>query len=156
VRKLIDCTVRAVSPLVKCGYRPAVGVMVSIRDQAGARADAVDALELELPAGVTLRDLIRTRVREEVAKANVAAARGREFHTLVQPVDAEVTLNGYRLREGRTIDWRRQADKAEEAFLGNGFFVLVDGRQVAELDEELALTADSDIRFVRLTALVGG
>jgi hypothetical protein len=53
VRKLIDCTVRAVSPLVKGGYRPAVGVMVSIRDQAGARADAVDAFELELPAGVS-------------------------------------------------------------------------------------------------------
>ena len=133
-----------------------MAITVAIRDQAGAQADAADALELEVPAALTLRDLIRTRVREEVAKANAAVAAGASFRTLVQPVDAEVTLNGYRLKTGRTIDWERQADKAEEAFLRNGFFVLVDGRQVVELDEELALTADSDIRFVRLTPLVGG
>jgi hypothetical protein len=135
-----------------------VGVTVSIRDQtgAGARATAGPALELDVPAAVTLRDLIRTRVRDEVAKANAAIAQGQAFRTLVQPTEAEATLNGYRLRKGRTIDWRRQADKAEEALGRNGFFVLVDGRQVDDLEEELALTADSEIRFVRLTPLVGG
>jgi hypothetical protein len=133
-----------------------VGVTVSIRDQAGARAEAGEALEIELPSAVTLRDLIRTRVREEVAKANAAALRGESFRTLVQPVDAEITLNGYRLRQGRTIDWERQAATAEEAFEHNGFFVLVDGHQVEELDQALALSVDSDVRFVRLTPLVGG
>jgi hypothetical protein len=133
-----------------------VGVTVSIRDQAGARATAEPAFELDVPAEVTLRDLIRTRVREEVAKANAAIDNGKAFRTLVQPTEAEATLNGYRLRKGKTIDWRRQADKAEDAFARNGFFVLVDGRQVEVLDEELALTADSEIRFVRLTPLIGG
>jgi len=33
--------------------------------------------------------------------------------------------------------------------------VLVDDRQVTELDEALDLTAESDIRFVRLIQLVG-
>ena len=107
----------------------------------------------DIPATLTLRDLIRTRVREEVAKANATAG---EFRTLVQPVDAEVTLNGYRLPPGRMIDWEAQARRAEEAFLRNGFFVLVDGRQVEDLDEELELTADSEVRFVKLTSLVGG
>ena len=97
-----------------------MGVTISIRDQQGARAAAEQSLELDVPAALTLRDLIRTRVREEVAKANAAAAVGASFRTLVQPVDAEVTLNGYRLRTGRTIDWERQADKAEEAFMRNG------------------------------------
>ncbi len=129
---------------------------VAIRDQAGSRSSAVDAIELDVPAALTLRDLIRTRVREEVAIANAAAERGAEFRTLVQPVDAEVTLNGYRLKSRRAIDWERQAAQAEGAFRRNGFFVLVDGRQVEELDEELALNAYSDIRFVRLMPLVGG
>jgi hypothetical protein len=133
-----------------------VGVTVSIRDQAGARAAAEPSLELDVPAASTLREVIRTRVREEVAKANAAIGAGSTFKTLVQPTEAEVTLNGYRLRKGKTIDWRRQADKAEEAFGRKGFFVLVDGRQVEDLDEELALTPDSEIRFVRLTPLVGG
>ena len=133
-----------------------MAVTVAIRDQAGSRSSAVDAIELEVPPALTMRDLIRTRVREEVALANAAAERGAEFRTLVQPVEAEVTLNGYRLRSRRRIDWERQAEKAEDAFRRNGFFVLVDGRQVEELDEELSLTADSDVRFVRLTPLVGG
>jgi hypothetical protein len=133
-----------------------VAVTVSIRDQAGARANAEPALELDVPAAVTLRDLIRTRAREEVAKANAAIGAGQAFRTLVQPTEAEVTLNGYRMRKGKTIDWQRHAEKAEEAFGRNGFFVLVDGRQVEELDEELALMADSEISFVRLTPLVGG
>jgi hypothetical protein len=133
-----------------------VGIVVAIRDQAGARATAEPALELDIPAASTLRDLIRTRVREEVAKANAAISEGRAFRTFVQPTEAEATLNGYRLRRSRRIDWRRQADEAERAFGRNGFFVLVDGRQVEDLDEVLALTADSEVRFVRLTPLVGG
>lgn len=56
----------------------------------------------------------------------------------------------------RRIDWQQQADRAIQAFQRNGFFVLVDDRQVTELDEPLDLTTDSDIRFVRLVQLVGG
>ena len=93
-------------------------------------------------------------MREEVAKHN--SDPGREVRTLVQPVGAEVALNGYRLREPRRLDWRKQADAAEEAFGRNGFFVIVGGRQVEELDEELDLEADTEIRFVKLTPLVGG
>src|SRR5919199_157458 len=98
-----------------------MGVTISIRDQAGARAAAEPALELDVPAALSLRDLIRTRVREEVAKANAAIGAGRPFHTLVQPTDAGATLNWYRLGKGRTSDWRRRADRAEEAFRRNGF-----------------------------------
>ena len=129
-------------------------VTVTIRDDVRPGNERHELVLEDIPAAITLRDIIHTRVREEVAKAN--AGGEREFRTLVQPVGAEVTLNGYRLPRGRTIDWRRQAEKAEEAFARNGFFVLVDGRQVEDLDEELELTADSEIRFVKLTPLVGG
>jgi hypothetical protein len=103
---------------------------------------------------VTVRDLIRTRVREEVAKVN--ADPRREFRTLVRPTEAENVLNGFRLRRAKPVNWERQADVAEEGFQRHAFFVLVDGRQVEDLDEELTLTADSDVRFVKLVPLVGG
>jgi hypothetical protein len=93
-------------------------------------------------------------VREEVARYN--AEQGDLFIGLVQPTDAEQELNGWRLRAPRRISWEEQADVAEEAFGRNGFFVLVGDRQVDDLDEELALTADTDVAFVRLTPLVGG
>jgi hypothetical protein len=108
----------------------------------------------DVPDRITVRDLIRTRVREEVAKAN--ADRSRPRRLLVAPLEAEETANGYRLREGRTVDWQRQADVAVEAFERQGFFMFVDGKQVEELDEECELHTDSEIRFLRLTPLVGG
>ena len=129
-------------------------VTLKIRDESSP-GKVASVLELpELPETITLRELIRTRVREEVAKVNADPAR--EFRTLVRPTDAEISLNGYRLLRPKPIDWQRQAQVAEEAFERNGFFVLVDGQQVTELDAELALTADTDIRFMRLTPLVGG
>ncbi|KPH98782.1 hypothetical protein OK006_8581 [Actinobacteria bacterium OK006] len=70
--------------------------------------------------------------------------------------DAEMELNGYRLREPRRIDWERQAEIAERAFLANGFFVLASDRQVEDLDEVVDLIADPDLVFVKLVALVGG
>jgi hypothetical protein len=129
-------------------------VTVTVRDESSpGQVSGMLTLD-DIPAAITLRDLIRTRVREEVARAN--AAPGNEFRTLVEPVDAERTLNGYRLREPRRVDWTKQADVAIEAFGRNGFFVLVGGRQVEDLDEELELSPDTEVRFLKLTPLVGG
>lgn len=135
--------------------RPSImGVTLTIHDER-APGKPTGSITLEdVPSRITLRDLIRTRVREEVAAYNSEPTR--EFRTLVQPTDAEVTLNGYRLKEPRRLDWEKQADTAEDAFLRNAFFVLVGDRQVEELEEELELDADTDIRFVKLTPLVGG
>jgi hypothetical protein len=102
----------------------------------------------------TLRDLIRTRVREEVARAN--AGPGKEFRMLVQPKEAEATLNGYTMRAPRHIDWEAQAQVAEQSFVRKGFLVIVGDRQVEDLEEELDLGVETEIRFVRLVPLVGG
>jgi hypothetical protein len=127
---------------------------ITVRDEARP-GRVVSEFELpEVPDRISLRELIRTRVREEVAAANLN--RSEVHHLLVQPTDAEITLNGYRLTKPRQIDWERQALVAEEAFGRNGFFVIVDGRQVESLDEELELTPDSEVRFLKLTPLVGG
>ena len=49
---------------------------------------------------------------------------------MVRTLGAEETVNGYRLREGRLVDWERQAEVAVEAFEQQSFFVFVDGKQV--------------------------
>jgi hypothetical protein len=128
---------------------------VRVRDESRPSRGSGDELILpDLPDRMTVRDLIRTRVREEVAKANADTSQPRRL--LVAPLEAEETVNGYRLREGKTIDWERQADVAVKAFRSQRFFVFVDGTQAESLDEEVALHADSEIRFLRLTPLVGG
>jgi hypothetical protein len=135
-------------------YDPWVGI-VRIRDDVRSVDPSTEPLVLvDMPDRVSVRDLIRTRVREEVARAN--ADRSQATSLLVAPVDAEKTLNGYRLRADRLIDWERQAEVAVEAFEKQRFFVFVDGRQVEALDDEVALGADTEVRFLRLTPLVGG
>jgi hypothetical protein len=128
-------------------------VSVRVRDERSP-GRAVGELELTLERRTTLRDLIRTRVREEVARYN--SSPGERFNGLVRPTDAEEDANGYHLRKPRRLDWEQQARVAEEAFGRNGYFVIVGDRQVDDLDEELELTPETEIRFLRLTPLVGG
>jgi len=129
-------------------------ITVTIKDETGAgrvtAAMTVDGIDQR----ITVRDLVRTRVREEVVRYNARA--GSLFTGLVMPEGAEPGLEGFRMAATRWIDWEKQASKAIEAFGRNGFFVLVGDRQVTDLDEVLELTADTDIRFIRLVPLAGG
>lgn len=127
---------------------------VTFRDETATGKPVTEWEVAGLPARMTVRELIRLRVREEVARHN--ARPSIRFNGLVRPHDAETELNGHRLREPRSIDWERQAEIAERAFLANGFFVLAGDRQVEELDEVVDLTADSSLVFIKLVALVGG
>ncbi|KAF5994101.1 MULTISPECIES: hypothetical protein [Streptomyces] len=127
---------------------------VTFRDETATGKPLTEWEVAGLPERMTVRELIRLRVREEVARHN--ARPSDRFNGLVRPDDAERELNGYRLREPRRIDWERQAEIAERAFLANGFFVLAGDRQVEDLDEVVDLIADPDLVFIKLVALVGG
>ena len=131
-------------------------ISVTIKDQSGAGKAAATMTLDGIDSCITVRDLIRTRVREEVARYNAAAASTDIFHGLVMPDGAEPTPDGFRMPRRRRVDWEQQADKALQAFERNGFFVLVAGRQVTDPDEALELAPDTDIRFIRLVQLVGG
>lgn len=127
---------------------------VTIADGTAPGHETARRLLEGVPSPITLRELIRLRVREEVARYNANPAR--RFNGLVQPVDAEATLNGYALARPRRLDWEKQASVALAAFERNGFFVFVGDRQVDDLDEELTLADTDVVSFVRLVPLVGG
>ena len=145
-----------------CGTVPDVNgqgapISVTIKDLSGAGKVAATMTLDGIDSRITVRDLIRTRVREEVARYNAATAASTDiFHGLVMPDGAEPTPDGFRMPRRRHVDWPEQAGKALHAFGRNGFFVLVAGRQVTDPDEVLELTADTDIRFIRLIQLIGG
>jgi hypothetical protein len=127
---------------------------VTFRDETAAGGPVTEWEVAGLPERMTVRELIGLRVREEVARYN--SRPSHHFNGLVRPDDAETEPNGYRLREPRRIDWERQAETAERAFLANGFFVLAGDRQVEDLDEVVDLTVDPDLVFIKLVALAGG
>ncbi|MEW1845317.1 hypothetical protein AB0392_45855 [Nonomuraea angiospora] len=127
---------------------------VTFRDET-ATGRELEAFSLPgLPERISARELVRLRVREEVARHNVSPSH--HFRGLVKPSDAEVELNGYRMRTARRLDWEKQADAAEAAFARNGFLLLVGDRQIEDLDTEIDLTVDPVVSFVKLVPLVGG
>ncbi|MEQ4300065.1 hypothetical protein ABNF97_01510 [Plantactinospora sp. B6F1] len=101
-----------------------------------------------------VREVIRRRVFQEVAEHS--AKGGDLFRGLVQPTEAERTLNGFKLRQPRRIDPQEQAERALDAFSRNGFILLVDDRQVDELDAVVELSRGTRITFLKLVPLVGG
>jgi hypothetical protein len=128
---------------------------VLVTDATTTGGDTARLLLQGVPSPLTLRDLIRFRVREEVARYNANPAP--RFSGLVRPSDAEADLNGYALsRRRRRLDWEVQAETAIQAFERNGFFVFVGDRQVDDLDAELALADHHVVSFVRLVPLAGG
>jgi hypothetical protein len=102
----------------------------------------------------TLRDLIRGRLKQEVERYNQALPE--IFHGLVQPEESEQILNGFRMKTRRPLDWEVQCGRAYSSFQKNGFLVLVDGKQVTELDSRFDLHENSEIDFIKLVPLVGG
>ena len=131
---------------------------LTVRDETtfsfGSESD--EEFTLDVPSErITVRDLIRARVYTEVRDYNLS--QPEYFRGLVQPSDAERTLNGFKVRQGRRIDPEKQFEKAIESFYRNGFLVLVDDRQVGELEEEIEVRPDATtVTFLKLVPLVGG
>lgn len=136
-----------------------MSVVLTIRDETTS-GDVFNEKPLEFPSErITVRDLIRARVYQEVQDFNRAQGEA-VFRGLVQPTDTERILNNsgpeYRMKQRREIDWKEQFEKALEAFERNGFFILIDNKQVESLDQEFTVSPSTDVSFVKLTILVGG
>ncbi|HWH69828.1 MAG TPA: hypothetical protein VNT26_10605 [Candidatus Sulfotelmatobacter sp.] len=103
---------------------------------------------------LTVRELIRARIYQEVQDYNLK--QPEYFRGLVEPSAAERTLNGYKLRQHRKINWQEQYERALQAFEKNGFFVLVGDRQAESLEEAFEVKVDTEVSFIKLVPLVGG
>jgi hypothetical protein len=127
---------------------------LKIRDEsAGGKTLREFAIEV-LTERITVRELIRSRIYQEVQDYNYR--QPAEFQGLVQPTDAEQTLNGWKLAKKRQVDWKNQYEKALEAFEANRILILVGDEQMESLDQEIEIGPDTCVSFLRLTMLVGG
>ncbi|MFZ4796622.1 MAG: hypothetical protein ACOYMA_03955 [Bacteroidia bacterium] len=103
---------------------------------------------------VLVKDIIEARVLKEVENYNNKLPQ--YFNGLVEPTDAEKTLNGYKLKPKKLIDGEKQVYVALDAFLKNGYFLLIDNIQSENLEDEVMISNDTKISFIKLTPLVGG
>lgn len=129
-------------------------IQLNIKDEtAGGKIlnEIIISLESEL---LTVKDIIEARVHAEVEAYN--DKQPEIYHGLVQPQEAEVALNGFRLKAKKKVDAEKQVYIALAAFQQNGFFVLIDDRQAETLDEPVIVNEASSVSFIKLTPLVGG
>ncbi len=129
-------------------------IILSVRDE-----DFSGKLLQEISIGlsverISVKDIIEARVRQEVENYN--NKQPEYYNGLIEPTDAEKTVNGYRLKKKKVIDAEQQVYIALNAFQQNRFFILVDDQQCDSLDQQIKLDADKKISFVKLTPLVGG
>lgn len=103
---------------------------------------------------VTVRDIITQRVYLEVEKYNDKAMT--YDHALVKPKNEEVILNRSKNKQRKKVDPEKQVEVALKAFTSNGFFMLINDKQVESLDDSVIIEADMIVSFIKLTPLVGG
>ena len=129
-------------------------MIVTLKDETFA-GKVLNELQIEFSEEtVTVKDIIASRVVKEVEAYNTKAQGF--YNGLVEPTDAEKTINGYKLKPKRIIDAEKQVYIALDAFMSNGYFLLIENIQSESLDQAVHLKPDTKISFVKLTPLVGG
>lgn len=103
---------------------------------------------------VSVREIIEARVNAEVNRYNSKITD--VFHGLVQPSEAEKALNGYKMKSAKPVDAEQQVYVALNAFLKNGYILLIDKFQPENLEDIVSINAQTQISFLKLTPLVGG
>lgn len=142
------------SPTSYGGLDFAAMALVALVDETTS-GDRSDAWHLEVfEERLTLREVIRRRVFQEVTEHNATSAL--IFRGLVQPGGTERVRGGYLMSKPRQVDPETQYERAVDAFARNGFVVLVDDKQVEDLDTMLEMRMRTEITFLKLVPLVGG
>lgn len=103
---------------------------------------------------ISVKDIIKARVTAEVEAYNNKMPA--YFNGLVQPNEAEKTINGFKLKQKRKIDAEKQCYTALDAFNKNAYFVLIDNIQADSLEQMIVINKNTEISFIKLTPLVGG
>ena len=112
-----------------------------------------------LTSRITVRQLIRAYVHEQVHEAQIAA--NQVATERVQPTPAERELNPDKvyernLQQPRHVNWEQEAERALEAFTRNRYFILIGDRQAESLDEQIELRVGTEVTFLKLIPLAGG
>jgi hypothetical protein len=109
---------------------------------------------------VTLRLLIDRTVREEVAAFRKRQEERKVVRFLTAGEIAEGAKKGKIDMGGRDLEQEVDEDisvgVALQSFEDGLYLVLIDGEEIKDLDQQVYLTDDSVITYIRLTMLAGG
>ncbi len=130
---------------------------ILIKDQtiSGTGINGINEIDLQFESDIiTVKDLIVSRVKKEVEIYNSKVIK--PYTGLVIPDKIEKFLNNKSPKLENLVDFEKQSYIALDGFMKNQFFVIINDKQVENLDEEVNLTSVKEVEFIKLTPLVGG
>jgi hypothetical protein len=124
---------------------------LTIKDESAA-GDILHKIALQFENEyITVEELIKARIVEEVKRYETNLTYYR--NGLVRPSNLENRINN---KTKPKIDIEKQLYIALDAFLNNGFILLVDDEQVEHPEDKILVDASTEVSFIKLTPLVGG
>jgi len=125
----------------------------------------IDTIVVNLSIGkLTLKDIIIAKVEATVNSINSNSSTVKSNHHFSS--DEEKRLNQQLLEkkdkelqkhlESLKLDAEKETYIALEAFQNNMFFVIIDKKQYSDLEEQVIITDQSKVKFIKLTQLKGG
>jgi len=109
---------------------------------------------LTLPTDtLTVRELIARKVRQEVEECLAHQRLGLSGEYLTPEELLQAAGPTASVLPGTVADEIR---RAQQAFAGRAYMIVVDNRRVWTPDEELTLHAKSQVEFIKILPLVGG
>ena len=115
---------------------------------------------------VSAREIIRSRVMAEIVELQQQAyshterlGSTRSYIVAVEQGSSEAALNSISStlrRNAEALDIEAEVDRAIAAFARRRFIMLLDDRQIDDLDEAVGLRPESEVVFVHLMPLKGG
>lgn len=149
-----------------------IEIEVHSRVAGGSAAEPVlEPVRLRLASErLTVAALIRRAVEEQVRELRVrqyldaeAARRALDRQYLsADEIDAQAAGGVVRLRQPRRerrtrpVEAEAEVERALRAFEAGAYVILIDGRRVERLDEEVTVAPGTSVTFLRLMPLIGG
>ena len=128
----------------------------------GRKKPLFDDFSVSSPAtgDLTLRALLGHVVRQEVARFKTRQAERRLLRVLTERQIEDGLAKGKVDSGGSTLDQNVDVDAAIaaaiEAFQDGLYLIVLDERELKDLDAPISLTESSRLTFVRLSLLAGG
>lgn len=108
---------------------------LEMRDASHAGHELGRAHLADLPGAVTVGELLRIRVRDDVARYN--ADPGPVFRGLVQPADSVRHSDGHHMRMPRTLDADHLVSAAEQAVAAGLLWFTIGGEAITDMDHRI-------------------
>ncbi len=118
------------------------------------------SLPKELEATITLRSLL-THIVEAEVEAFRSRQTQRRLLNILSPEQIQIGLEQGKIDSGgseldQAVEMETAIGTALQAFIDGFYFVFLDDEQIEDLEARVALTAQSQLLFLRLVPLVGG